>query len=131
MILNLSVLGILVSMLKKEKHKVQEANAQIAKLCSSQSSLQSSSSSTDTERRIKQEASDDSTHAEHVKYKQNGEQSNTLLQIVSALHHHIYIHLTPNPLNVIVFNMKAWWHIWDEFKETGSMLELTNLLWIV
>ncbi|KAK2843671.1 hypothetical protein Q7C36_011886 [Tachysurus vachellii] len=70
-------ISILVSMLKKEKHKVQEANAQIAKLCSSQSSFQSSlssSSSTDNEKRIKQEASDDTTHAEHVKYKRNGAQ---------------------------------------------------------
>ncbi|XP_027027796.2 kinesin-like protein KIF6 isoform X3 [Tachysurus fulvidraco] len=65
-------ISILVSMLKKEKHKVQEANVQIAKLCSSQSSLQSSSSSTVTEKKIKQEASEDSTHAEHVKCKRNG-----------------------------------------------------------
>lgn len=97
MILNQSFLGILVSMLKKEKWKVQEAKAQLAKFTGSQSSFQSSSSSTHAEKRFKHEASEDSIHAEHVKCKQNGERSNTLLQIFSALHHHIYIELTQKP----------------------------------
>lgn len=91
MILNLSFLGILVSMLKKEKRKVQESNAQLAKFSTSQSSLRSSSSSSHAEKSLKHEASEDSVHAEHVKCKQKGERSNALLQIFSALHHYIYI----------------------------------------
>ncbi|KAK3563225.1 hypothetical protein QTP86_018278 [Hemibagrus guttatus] len=65
-------ISILVSMLKKEKRKVQETNAQLAKFSGSQSPLQTSSSSTDAEKRLKHEASDDSVHAEHAKYKRNG-----------------------------------------------------------
>ncbi|XP_026800060.3 kinesin-like protein KIF6 isoform X2 [Pangasianodon hypophthalmus] len=64
-------ISILVSMLKKEKRKVQEANAQLAKFSGSQSSLQSSSSSMHAEKTLKREASQDSIHAEHVKCKQN------------------------------------------------------------
>ncbi|XP_058254853.1 kinesin-like protein KIF6 [Hemibagrus wyckioides] len=62
-------ISILVSMLKKEKRKVQEANAQLGKFIGSQSSLRSSSSSMNSEKRLKHEASDDSVHA---KYKRNG-----------------------------------------------------------
>ncbi|KAM9467074.1 kinesin-like protein KIF6 [Clarias gariepinus] len=53
-------ISVLVSMLKKEKTKVQEASAQLAKLGASQSSFQSSSSATYTEKRSKHESLDDS-----------------------------------------------------------------------
>ncbi|KAI5618808.1 kinesin-like protein KIF6 [Silurus asotus] len=67
-------ISILVSMLKKEKQKFQEANGQLAKISSSQSSLQSSSSSSGThaERRIKCEASEDPAHSENLKLKHSG-----------------------------------------------------------
>ncbi|XP_017332102.1 kinesin-like protein KIF6 isoform X2 [Ictalurus punctatus] len=65
-------ISILVSMLKKEKRKVQESNAQLAKFSTSQSSLRSSSSSSHAEKSLKHEASEDSVHAEHVKCKQKG-----------------------------------------------------------
>ncbi|KAF5896227.1 kinesin-like protein KIF6, partial [Clarias magur] len=50
----------IMSMLKKEKTKVQEANAQLAKLSASQSSFQSPSPATCTEKRSEHEASVDS-----------------------------------------------------------------------
>ncbi|KAF4084312.1 hypothetical protein AMELA_G00127240 [Ameiurus melas] len=65
-------ISILVSMLKKEKRKVQDANAQLAKFSGSQISLQSSSSSTHAEKSLKHEASGDSVHAERVECKQKG-----------------------------------------------------------
>lgn len=92
-------------MLKKEKCKVQEANAQLVKLDGSRSFVQSSSSSMQTEKILKHEASEDSVHAEHVKCKQNGERSNTLWRIFSALHHHVYIQFFKKQ-NLIVFNLK-------------------------
>ncbi|XP_060788816.1 kinesin-like protein KIF6 [Neoarius graeffei] len=63
---------ILLSMLKKEKQTFQEGKAQLAKLSSSQSSLQPPSSSTPAERGLKQEASEDAIHAEHAKCRQDG-----------------------------------------------------------
>ncbi|XP_053488387.1 kinesin-like protein KIF6 isoform X2 [Ictalurus furcatus] len=65
-------ISILVSMLKKEKRKVQEANSQLAKFSGSQSSLRSPSSSTHAEKSLKHEASEDSVHAGRVKCKQKG-----------------------------------------------------------
>ncbi|TSM77407.1 Kinesin-like protein KIF6 [Bagarius yarrelli] len=64
--------GILVSLLKKEKRKVQEANGQLAKFGDFQRSLQSSFPGTDTVRRKDQEVSEDTMHMEHVKCKRNG-----------------------------------------------------------
>lgn len=93
MILNLGFffLGILVSMLKKEKRKVQEANTQLAKFTVSQRSRQSSSCSVHAEKSLKHEVSEGSIHTEHVKCKQNGERSNRLLQILPALPCYIYV----------------------------------------
>lgn len=78
MILNLSFLGILVSMLKREKCKVQEANARLAKF-------------QNAEKRLTHKASEDSVHEEYVNFKRKGKRSNTLLQFFPALHHYLYI----------------------------------------
>lgn len=107
MILNLGFfIGILVSMLKKEKRKVQEANAQLVKLDGSRSFVQSSSSSMQTEKILKHEASEDPIHAEQVKCKQNGERSNTLYKF--SLHYitTFTFSSSKNPRNLIVFHLK-------------------------
>ncbi|XP_066531447.1 kinesin-like protein KIF6 isoform X2 [Hoplias malabaricus] len=65
-------ISILVSMLKKEKKKVQEANAQLASLSSGDMTSHNSSSSSVREKRLKDDPSDNSTHAEHLMKRQRG-----------------------------------------------------------
>ena len=57
-ILNPSLSGILVSMLKKEKKKVQEATAQLAHFSSGDTTSHSSSTSSLGEKRLKDEGSE-------------------------------------------------------------------------
>uniref|UniRef100_A0AAR2KGS5 Kinesin-like protein n=1 Tax=Pygocentrus nattereri TaxID=42514 RepID=A0AAR2KGS5_PYGNA len=70
-ILNPSLSGILVSMLKKEKKKVQEANAQLANFSNGDTS-HSSSTSTLGEKRLKAEISEDFPLAQHLMNRQRG-----------------------------------------------------------
>ncbi|XP_049319454.1 kinesin-like protein KIF6 isoform X2 [Astyanax mexicanus] len=65
--------GILVSMLKKEKKKVQEASAQIANFSSRDTAFSnSSSSSTPAEKRLTGEASESFTQTQHLKTRPRG-----------------------------------------------------------
>ncbi|KAL7862390.1 hypothetical protein SRHO_G00138310 [Serrasalmus rhombeus] len=68
-ILNPSLSGILVSMLKKEKKKVQEAYAQLANFSNGDTS-HSSSTSTLGEKRLKAETSEDFPLAQHLMNRQ-------------------------------------------------------------
>ncbi|XP_049319455.1 kinesin-like protein KIF6 isoform X3 [Astyanax mexicanus] len=66
-------ISILVSMLKKEKKKVQEASAQIANFSSRDTAFSnSSSSSTPAEKRLTGEASESFTQTQHLKTRPRG-----------------------------------------------------------
>lgn len=97
-------------MLKKEKWKVQEAKAELAKSRGSETSFQSSSFSMQTEKRIKPEASDDSIHVRHVKCKQNGKHLHYITTFTVLL-------VNPKAYKkVIVLNLMA--QLWCIVRET-------------
>lgn len=72
-ILNLSLSGILVSMLKKEKKKVQEASARLANFSGGEITSHSSSTSSLDEKSLKDETSEIYTHAQQLMNRQRGE----------------------------------------------------------
>ncbi|KAL6477444.1 hypothetical protein MHYP_G00132790 [Metynnis hypsauchen] len=65
-------ISILVSMLKKEKKKVQEANAQLANFSNGDMTSHSSSTSTLSEKKLKAETSEDFPLAQHLMNRQRG-----------------------------------------------------------